>query len=89
MLSTYKGTLKGNRIEWEQEAPEGLGPGRSIAVYVTILGEAESPAVRPSQGRQMAAILEQLAATDALSDLADPGVWEREIRQERDFPEVP
>lgn len=34
----------------------------------------------------MADVLEQLAAGYSLTDLADPMVWEREIRRDRDLP---
>lgn len=88
MLNTYKAILKGDRLEWSGEAPELIPEDRPVAVHVTILDE-EGVLVpeRLSQGQRMAAALEQLAATPALADIADPVAWERETRQDRSLPD--
>jgi hypothetical protein len=78
MLRTYKATLKGNCLEWSGDAPEHLPPEKEVHVYVTILDESTA-----SQGQRMAAALEQLASIHALAEIADPAVWEREVRQDR------
>ncbi len=39
MLRTYKAVLKGNRIEWSDDAPTYLAPERAVAVQVTVLDE--------------------------------------------------
>lgn len=82
MLNTYRAVLKGNRLEWSDEPPERLPTDQGVAVHVTILGEASTPA---APGRRMARALEQLAAT-AATDRADPVAWEREVRRDRPLP---
>ena len=83
MLHTYKATLHGDRLEWSDTPPDELAQNRSVAVYVTILEEPRNPAERAQTGQQMAAILEQLANMDAITDIADPAAWERAIRSDR------
>lgn len=39
MPETYKATLSGDKIEWENHAPEILQKKKSIAVYVTVIDE--------------------------------------------------
>ncbi len=86
MLSTYKATLRGNRLEWSGETPKRLPSDKVVAVHVTILDESVEETTGVSQGQRMAAVLEQLAATGALPELTDPAIWEREIRQDRVLP---
>jgi len=78
----YRATLKGDRLEWQDEAP--VVEGRSVAVQVTLLPELPS---RAHQGARMAAILEQLAAGDAISGIDDPVAWERGLREDRELPD--
>ena len=88
MLNTYKAILKGDRLEWSGEAPELTPEDRPVAVHVTILDEEGVLVPKHlSQGQCMAAALEQLAATHALADIADPVAWERETRQDRTLPD--
>jgi hypothetical protein len=85
MLPTYKATLKGNHLEWREEAPEGLPRDRELAVMVTILDESASPA-RPGRGSRMAAALEKLAKAGGVRDIDDPLRWERDLRREPPLP---
>ncbi|MDQ3130465.1 MAG: type II toxin-antitoxin system Phd/YefM family antitoxin [Acidobacteriota bacterium] len=39
MLETYKATLRGDKIEWEADAPKILQKEKSVEVFVTILEE--------------------------------------------------
>ncbi len=87
MLTTYKATLKGNCLEWEDHIPAHLAKEKTVKVYVTILDEPEIPAVVAGQGQRMAAALEQLAAGNALRDVTDPAAWQREIRRDRPLPD--
>jgi hypothetical protein len=87
MLTTYKATLKGNRLEWNEDSPKNLTPEKAIAVYVTILDEPVDHAAEATRGERMAAALEQLATIDALKELNDPIMWQREIRQDRNLPD--
>ena len=43
MLETYKAILRGNKIEWETDAPKVLQNNKSIEVFVTILEEDSQP----------------------------------------------
>lgn len=87
MPNTYKAILKGNRLEWTEDAPDYLTAEGEVVVYVTILDEPIISAKIIQQGQKMAAILEQLAAIHALHDITDPVTWERETRQDRSLPD--
>ncbi len=39
MLETYKATLRGDKIEWETDAPKVLQKDKAVEVFVTILEE--------------------------------------------------
>jgi hypothetical protein len=86
MSNTYKAVLKGDRLEWSDEAPELITAGQPVPVNVTILDESMLKSSRTARGQQMAAALERLAAANALVDIADPATWQRETRQDRDLP---
>ncbi len=47
MLETYKATLRGDRIEWETEAPTALQNGKPVEVFVTVLDESDTAKLRP------------------------------------------
>lgn len=83
MLPTYKATLKGDRLEWSGEPPKHLSGERPVKVYITILEEPAISSLEASNGEQMAAALEQLAAVGGVADIAEPLEWERETRRER------
>lgn len=82
MRENYRATLKGDRLEWQGDAP--AVDGQAVTVQVTLLPDVPSQA---HQGARMAAILEQLAAGDAASDIDDPVAWERDLREDRELPD--
>jgi hypothetical protein len=84
MERIYKALLRGNRLEWLEEAPEAQ-TDQPLSVQVTII-EQGTGAEEVSRGQAMAALLEQLAARGTLSDMADPVKWQRELRQDRPLP---
>ena len=47
MLETYKATLRGNRLEWNGEAPEVTNEKTEVEVIVTILEKNSSRELRP------------------------------------------
>lgn len=47
MLETYKATLRGDKIEWETDAPTILQKEKSVEVFITILDEPEDTKLRP------------------------------------------
>jgi len=79
---TYKAILRGNRLEWSDERPEGLSPERELPVIVTILDEPDSP----SQGARMADALQRLAEAGGVRSIEDPLQWQRDSRRERPLP---
>jgi hypothetical protein len=84
MIRTYKALLRGNSLEWIGEAPE-RSEDHPITVEVTVLEESCSSEAR-SRGHEMAAILEKLAESGAVSDITDPIAWQQDLRQERPLP---
>jgi hypothetical protein len=56
MVRTYKALLRGNRLEWLEEAPEAQ-TDHPLSVQVTIL-EQGTVAEEVSRGQAMAALLE-------------------------------
>ncbi len=85
MLQTYKAILRGNRLEWNETAPQSLSDDQPVAVHVTILDQEQVTPARTS-GQQMAAILAHLASKPTLASISDPVVWQREQRDERTLP---
>ena len=83
MLTTYEAVLRDNLIEWREDAPRHLAPGKAVHVHVTVLDDTVNSIV--SQGHKMAAALEQLAQSRTFAKV-DAALWEREVRIERPLP---
>ncbi len=47
MLETYKATLRGDKIQWETDAPQVLRNNKSVEVFITILEDAKNKELRP------------------------------------------
>ena len=86
MLPTYKAILRGNHVEWCGDVDHHIAVDHPVAVHITILDDPVVTTGVVSQGKLMATALERLAEIHALADVADPAVWEREIRQDRVLP---
>lgn len=86
-MTTYKAILRDNQLEWTEHTPARVLREQAVIVYVTIPEEALSTALSKQQGQNMAAALEQIAASVALPDITDPVAWQREIRQDRNLPD--
>lgn len=84
MLSTYQAVLKGDRLEWTDEAPRLRPEQQSVKVYVTIVPEDE--AAVEARSRRMMEALEQLAHLNAFAEIDDPVEWQRELRRDRPSP---
>ena len=91
MLTTYHGILKGDRIQWDQDAPKDLRADQPVQVFVTILEESKLPEMgKRSNGKKMAEALERLAESgNVLSAIPNPVAWEREQRKDRKLPGRP
>jgi hypothetical protein len=81
---TYKAVLRGNYLEWLDEAPD-YNEDRLVNVEVTILEES-LPSKTSLRGQQMAIILKKLAETKVFSEIQDPISWQREERKDRLLP---
>jgi hypothetical protein len=86
MLQTYKATLRGNRLEWNDGVPQALADDQPVAVHVTILDEVPRASAPQLSGQTMAAILAQLAQHPTFASIPDPIAWQREQRGERSLP---
>ena len=84
MHPTYKGSLRGNRIEWEDEAPEQIESQGALTVLVTILGKPV--AADETSGRRMADALQRLALRGGVRSIIDPVRWQCEQREDRKVP---
>jgi len=83
-MATYRATLRGDRLEWNDAPPPELGA--PVSVEVIIHTEAP-PTLAALRSRRMAAALERLAARGGLKELSDPLAWERAARTDRALPE--
>ncbi len=84
MLNTYRATLRGDLLEWEEEVRRNLKDDRPMQVLVTILEGAPISEMK-GRGQQMAAVLEKLAQAQAFAGI-DPVAWQRDLRQDRELP---
>ncbi|MBC6481568.1 MAG: hypothetical protein GDA56_31260 [Hormoscilla sp. GM7CHS1pb] len=81
MLRTFKAVLKGNHLEWLEEAPEQAMP---VNVHVIIVESESSKDLIKSNKRRLEA-LEKLAANNAFAGVY-PVEWQREVRRDRPLP---
>jgi hypothetical protein len=81
MSESYRALLKGDHLEWTDVVPDDLASEQPVEVI--ILDEPDRMADRR---RRMAEALENLAASDAFSEISDPVEWQREIRKDRPLP---
>jgi hypothetical protein len=81
-MRTYTALLRGDRLEWLEEAPESQ-TDVPLRVHVTIV---EPVTEAHTRGPAMAALLEKLAARGTFAALSDPVKWQRELRQDRALP---
>ena len=84
-MHTYRALLRGDHLEWLEEAPEPQTDA-PLHVHVTVVLEPESPSEAHARGYAMAALLEQLAERRTFSTIPDPVKWQRELRQDRVLP---
>ena len=85
MLVTYKATLKGDLLQWQEENPIPALGAPPVKVLVTLL---ESPPVPDlsARGKRMREALQKLSHANTLTEISDPATWERELRQDRALP---
>ena len=82
--ATYRAILRGDRLEWHGEAPPELAGDCALPVDVTLL--SAEPMRAAHAGERMAAALEKLAASQAVTSIEDPAAWQREVRRDRPLP---
>ena len=83
MLQTFEAVLKGNILEWANEAPKESD--RPLKVYVTLL-EEDSSLSADIRRQKVVEILQRIAETNALANVSDPAEWQRDLRQDRPLP---
>ena len=83
-MRTYRALLRGDHLEWLEEAPESQ-TDTPLRVQVTVLEQA-SPSEARARGHAMAALLEKLTERRTFSTITDPVRWQRALRQERVLP---
>ena len=84
MLATYKATLHGNSIRWTDERSLPIASDQDVEVLITVLSNIETVSSLPkTRGERMARCLEKIAKTGGISGIADPVLWQRELRQDR------
>lgn len=84
MDSTYKATVRGDRIEWEDDVPDEVRSQPALSVIVTIAEQRDL--ADKSGGSRMAAALERLARSGGVPSISDPVQWQREQREDRNIP---
>lgn len=84
MLQTFRATLRGDSLEWAEEAQRLLRDDRPVQVLVTILEESVQN-TKSGRGRRMAEALEKLAQAKAFAGI-DPMAWQQDVRQDRELP---
>ena len=81
MIATYKASLRGNRIDWQEDAPPGSAD--DVSVLVTVLPNPDAaPHPHVPSGRKLADILRRLARDNSCPSIPDPVAWQKEIRQD-------
>ncbi|MCP5094270.1 MAG: hypothetical protein GY943_01825 [Chloroflexi bacterium] len=83
---TYRASLRGNQVEWQDVIPQQITGDAAVEVYITVVQEDISLPERKQYGKKMAAALEALASLPVRS-ISDPAAWEREQRQDRKLPQ--
>ena len=84
MLKTFRATLRGDSLEWEEEVQRLSRDDRPVQVLVTIL--EEEPIVQNNErGKRMAAVLEKLAQAQAFAGI-EAVAWQQDVRQDRELP---
>ncbi len=83
MLETYKAVLRGDKIEWETDAPKILEKKKSIAVYVIVIDENKVSDL--PDGKKMAEALDKVASESGVSAIENASDWQRAQRVDRTF----
>ncbi len=81
MLPIYKAVLKGNTLEWTDEAPQN---SEAKEVFVIVLEEGKP--LERSHGPAMAEALRQFAESGQPSSFGDALEWQKETRKDRVLP---
>ncbi|MFB2918772.1 MULTISPECIES: hypothetical protein [Aerosakkonema] len=83
MLHTFEAVLKGNVLEWSNDAPKQSD--RPLKVYVTLL-EEDSSLSADIRRQKVGEIFQKIAASNAFASVSDAVEWQRELRQDRSLP---
>ncbi len=78
MLTTYRAIVNGNQITWVDKPARQI---KGAEVRIALLRKATTTS-KAERGRAMSSALAELAKTNGVASIADPVVWQREVRQE-------
>jgi hypothetical protein len=82
MLQSYEAIYEHGRLHWLDETP-GLEHAR---VIVTVLEPTKRDETGEPNGRELARLLERMAAAGAADAFGDPLEWQRNERMDRVLP---
>ena len=86
MLPTYRAIIENNQIRWLEEEPEQGHQRTPLKVLITVIEEAPQSADQ-AKSKKAAAILNRMAARNALAGITDPVAWQGEYRDAPSLPE--
>ena len=70
MLEKYRATIHGNKIEWDDDVPQGVKNKKSITVDVTVVTSKRK--LKKPNGKKMAEALAKIAAGGGITSIKDP-----------------
>ncbi len=85
MMPTYRAILENNQLQWIDEEPDADQKRQPLTVLVTIVEETQNGGIN-APGENAAAILSRMAASNGLTEITDPVVWQRDSRKDRILP---
>lgn len=83
MGKTYRAILKGDRLQWQGDAPRVAD---EVPVDVIVPDPEKSDQEEQERRQRLRKALEELAALNPFRDIKDPVEWQREIRRDRPLP---
>ncbi|MEO8429457.1 MAG: hypothetical protein ABI651_20380 [Verrucomicrobiota bacterium] len=75
--------MQDDKILWQEAVDNVLPANRPVEVLITILEGYPNGRSAEEQARRRVAAVQELAALNAFSEMPDPALWQREIREDR------
>jgi hypothetical protein len=83
MLPSYEALYEHGRLHWLGETPH-LDQARVIVTVIETVAPRAEP--NPPNGRELALLLEEMAANGVADAFGDPLEWQRQERADRPLP---